>query len=80
MLKPNGIRADLQVGAAGPTVRANLQVNGAGPGGGTSDYEKLKNKPSIEDVELVGNKSFEELGLEKMDNMEILKLFNEVFN
>ena len=28
----------------------------------TNDYEKLTNKPSIENVELVGNKTFEQLG------------------
>ena len=31
--------------------------------GGTSDYNRLRNKPSIEGVTLVGNKSFEQLGL-----------------
>lgn len=79
MLKPNGIHADLKVGNAGPTVKASLQVNGPISAGGTSDYERLRNKPAIENVELVGNKSFEELGLEGMENTEILKLFNEVF-
>lgn len=64
----------------GPTVRGSMKVNGAGSSGGTSDYNKMKNKPSIEHVELIGDKSFEELGLENMDNMEILKLFNEVFD
>ena len=32
-------------------------------GGGTKDYEKLENLPSINDVELKGNKSLEELGI-----------------
>lgn len=32
-------------------------------GGGTYDYERLRNKPSINDVELIGNKTSEELGL-----------------
>lgn len=39
--------------------------------GGTNDYEDLKNKPSIEGVELVGNKGFPELGLEAMTPQEI---------
>ena len=30
---------------------------------GTTDYPYLENKPQIEGVELVGNKSFEDLGL-----------------
>lgn len=33
-------------------------------GGGTSDYEKLSNKPQINSVTLLGNKTSEELGLE----------------
>lgn len=33
-------------------------------GGGTSDYEDLTNKPSINGVELVGDKTSEELGIE----------------
>lgn len=32
--------------------------------GGTSDYEKLKNKPQINSVELIGNKTTSELKLQ----------------
>lgn len=32
------------------------------------DYEKLKNKPAINDVELLGNKSFDELGITELIN------------
>ena len=38
------------------------------------DYEKLKNKPSINGVELIKNKSFEELGCTPMKNSEILEI------
>lgn len=38
---------------------------------GTSNYEALVNKPSIEDVTLVGNKTFKQLGLEAMTPQEI---------
>lgn len=31
-----------------------------------SNYEKLNKKPKINGVELIGNKSFEELGLDKV--------------
>ena len=42
------------------------------PGSGvSSDYEDLSNKPSIEDVVLMGNKSFSDLGLEALTNEEI---------
>jgi nitrate reductase NapAB chaperone NapD len=40
------------------------------------DYNNLKNKPKINDVELVDNKTFEELGIENIKNSEILNLFN----
>jgi hypothetical protein len=36
-------------------------------GGGTYDYERLRNKPSINDVELIGNKTSEELGLASLE-------------
>lgn len=33
-------------------------------GSGTNNYEKLYNKPQINDITLIGNKTSEELGLE----------------
>lgn len=33
-------------------------------GGGTTNYERLRNKPQINSVELIGNKSLEDLGIE----------------
>ena len=44
------------------------------------NYNELSNKPSIEQVELIGNKNFSDLGLETMSNIEILTMFNEVFD
>lgn len=45
------------------------------------DYEKLFNKPKINNVELIGNKNLEDLDIqEKMDyltNMEIEQLIGE---
>ena len=38
------------------------------------DYEKLKNKPSINGVALVSDKSFEDLGDHVLTNFEILEL------
>lgn len=38
------------------------------------DYEKLVNKPSINGVELIKDKSFEELGCTPMKNSEILEI------
>ena len=39
--------------------------------GGTSDYERLVNKPSIEGVTLMKDKTFEQLGLSAMTPQEI---------
>lgn len=33
-------------------------------GGGTSDYNKLSNKPQINSITLIGNKTSQDLGLE----------------
>lgn len=38
---------------------------------GENDYEKLSNKPSIEDVTLIGNKTFDELGMSEASNLDI---------
>ena len=38
------------------------------------DYEKLYNKPKINGIELVQDKSFEELGDHVLTNFEILEL------
>lgn len=37
----------------------------------TSDYEKLNNLPKIHNIELIGNKELEELGLEELSNSEL---------
>ena len=36
--------------------------------GGTSNYVDLENKPSINDIELVGNKTLDELGIQAKGN------------
>lgn len=43
---------------------------------GTSDYELLQNKPQIEGIELLGNKTFEELQLQALTNLELEDLIN----
>lgn len=40
------------------------------------DYDLLENKPKIENVELNGNKSFQDLGLNALENLEIESIFN----
>lgn len=41
---------------------------------GTYDYEELNKKPKIESVELIGNKTFEQLGLEPMGVDDIIEI------
>ncbi|MGF6375132.1 hypothetical protein M2140_000166 [Clostridiales Family XIII bacterium PM5-7] len=48
-----------------------------GNGGKVIDsYEELKNLPQINGVEIIGNKSFSDYGLEALTNMEIEALLN----
>ena len=46
------------------TLLGEGNINITGGSGGTSDYEDLDNKPSINDVELSGNKSLNDLGIQ----------------
>ena len=45
----------------------------------TSDYDKLHNKPSINEVTLEGNKTFEDLGDHMLTNIEIKQIYDRVF-
>lgn len=47
-------------------------------GGGTKDYNKLKNHPQINDIELIGNRTFEDLGADSLTNLEIDAIINSV--
>lgn len=44
-----------------------------------NDYEKFRNKPKINGVELLGDKSFEELGRKKMTNRAIQDIVDSVY-
>ena len=39
-----------------------------------TDYERLYNKPQINSVELIGNKSLPEIGVDVISNMELEEL------
>ena len=45
----------------------------------TGNYNDLSHKPSINEVELKGNKTFEELGDHLLTNIEIKQIFDRVF-
>ncbi len=74
---------DIKASAAlsGRVIRANATLSGnpdaeASLGqtvvtGGTTDYKKLRNKPRIEGVELVGDLTFPQLNMSKLTNSEI---------
>ena len=59
-----------------PQIRASLS-NVTVLGSGVLDYNKLINKPQINSVELIHNKSFEDLGLISLTNSEILQILNQ---
>ena len=52
-------------------IKANAGLGQTVLTSGTSDYKKLKNKPRIEGVELVGDLSFPQLNMSKLINSEI---------
>lgn len=58
-------------GSAYPVLRAS---DGSG---GTRDYERLINKPRIEEVELIGNKNFEDLGLSEISGEELIRILTD---
>lgn len=43
-----------------------------------TSYEQLDDLPKINDVTLIGNKSFEDLGAESLTNLEIEAIINSV--
>lgn len=43
------------------------------------DYEKLDNKPSINEVELIGNKNLEDLHVNEFTRLDIIRIWNEVW-
>lgn len=45
-----------------------------------TDYPSLTGLPSINGVELIDDKSFEDLGEYNLTNMEIQAIFNRIFN
>ncbi len=59
----------------GEEVSKSLEIEQTEKVGAESDYNKLKNKPQINNIELQENKSFEELGLVPLTNSELEKIF-----
>lgn len=68
-------------GGLSASLSGNFSVGGALtlPSAKAANYEKLKNLPKINDVELIGNKDFDELGMSEVTNIEIDNLFKQIF-
>lgn len=49
------------------SAKLNGESEGGGGGGGTTDYSELENKPRVNGVELVGNKSSNQLGIQEVN-------------
>ena len=45
-----------------------------------TDYEQLENKPQINDVTLIGNKSFDDLGLSALTSLEIVEMYRRIIH
>lgn len=58
-------------------VAARIAGKSGGGGGGTSDYDDLENKPSINNVTLSGNKTLSELGAASATDLERLSGIEE---
>lgn len=58
----------------GITINGNVISATGGGTGGTTNYEELSNKPSINGVTLIGDKTFEDLGL----NLPTKKVYKDI--
>ena len=54
--------------------RVSVQFGIGSQTGGTRDYERLKNKPQINGVELSGQLTLDDLGISKIPTMELLDI------
>lgn len=61
--------------ASNPSISLSMGRGGQG----TSNYEALTNKPSIEGVVLIGDKSLTDFGEKPLSNIEIKTIFDRVF-
>lgn len=54
----------------------NLEASVQNIKAGTKNYEYLTNKPKIEGVELVGDKTFEDLNLHPLSNADLARILD----
>lgn len=78
-IQPRAPVSTLSLEISSDTETLELDIQQGSPRSGTGDYNDLINKPSINSVELVGDKTFEDLGDSPLTNVEIQEIFNRVF-
>lgn len=44
-----------------------------------NDYEKLVSKPKINGVELIGNQSFDDLGMSELTALDVFNILNKIW-
>lgn len=74
---------NIEIDVVIPPVAVDVDMNGRNPTvirTGTTDYNDLTNKPQINEVTLSGNKSFDDLGLRAITNLELDELVRRIFN
>lgn len=64
-------------GTVSPKKSVKGLLNAAKTVGGTRDYNDLDNKPSINTITLIGDKSFSDLGLQPMTNEMIEDILSQ---
>ena len=69
---PSGMTVTLK--SSWEVIEAKMYVipdtgGGSGGGEGTSDYNRLENKPKINSMTLIGNKSFSDLGIQVKESV-----------
>lgn len=62
-------KLELEIGRKSPQLE--LTISHKSDSGGTNNYNRLINKPSIQGTTLQGDKSFEELGLHRVTEQDI---------
>ena len=71
------ISPEIDIEEKSPDIELEVSDYVGGMAAGTKDYEKLENKPKVNGVELSGDKSFEELGVSPLSNLEIMEIIRK---
>ena len=69
-----GISPEIDILEKEPDIELEVNDYVGGLNIGTNNYENLNNKPKVNGVELSGDKSFEELGVSPLSNLEIMEI------